>query len=105
MIIGHEKQVKYFKNLIKNDILGHAYLFTGPEKIGKKTFALELAIQILGNIQNNPDFKFMEPNFSEGESKIHIEDIRDLRKFLSFKSYNGGQRVVLLNDAHFLTNE
>ena len=106
MLIGHVKQQKYFQNLIKNKTMGHAYLFTGSEMIGKKTFALELARIILGdNINQNPDFKFIEAKVSEGESKIYIEDIRDLKRLLSFKSYNSGQRLVVVNDAHSLTSE
>ncbi|MDP3792984.1 MAG: AAA family ATPase [bacterium] len=106
MLIGHEKQIKYFKNLIENDVLGHAYLFTGPEMIGKKTFALELVKTMFnGEVEQNLDFRFIEPKFSEKESKIYIEDIRDLKKFLSFKSYSGNRRLVVLNDAHSLTSE
>ena len=105
MVIGHTKQLKYFKNLIKNDTLGHAYLFTGPEMIGKKTFALELAKSIFGEVEQNQDFKFIEPKIADEETKLYIEDIRDLRRFLSFKSYNGGWRIVLINNAHSLTNE
>ena len=112
-MIGHDKQWKYFKNLIKKDSLGHAYLFTGPEMIGKKTFALELSKSIFGEFEKNLDFKFIpstslrtsEPKTSEKETKIYIEDIRELKKFLSFKSYNGGQRLIIINNAHSLTNE
>lgn len=114
MLIGHEKQIKYFKNLIKNDFLGHAYLFTGLEMIGKKTFALEVVKIILNsNIEQNQDFRFIpstllrtsDSKVSEGEHKIYIEDIRDLKRFLSFKSYGGGKRLVVVNNAHFLTTE
>ena len=105
-IIGHEKQKKYFNNLIANSMLGHAYLFTGPEMIGKKTFALELAKTILGeNSSQNPDFKLIAPKVEDGESKIYIEDVRDLKKFLSFKSYGRGQRTVIFDDVHCLTPE
>lgn len=105
-IVGYQKQKKYFQNVISNGLLGHAYLFTGPEMIGKKTFAFELAENILGNnISQNPDFKLIAPNIDDGESKIYIEDIRSLKKFSSFKSYNGGWRVVIFDDAHCLTSE
>src|SRR3989344_2482772 len=105
MLIGHTKQHQYFQNLIKNEILGQAYLFTGPEMIGKKTFALELAKSVFGEIEQNQDFKFIEPKIADAETKLYIEDIRDLRRFLSFKSYSGGRRLVLINNAHSLTNE
>lgn len=106
MIVGHTKQKKYFQNLIQNDALSHAYLFSGPEMIGKRTFALELANNILGDgFEQNPDFKLIAPKTEDGESKIYIEDIRDLKKFLSLKAYSGGRRVVIFDDAHCLTPE
>ena len=46
-----------------------------------------------------------DPKTSEGETKIYIEDVRDLKKFLSFKSYSGGHRTVVINNAHSLTPE
>lgn len=106
MLIGHTKQKKYFNQVISNSMLGQAYLFSGPEMIGKKIFALELAKNILGSdFSQNPDFKLIAPRTEEGESKIYIEDIRNLKKFLSLKSYGGGMRVVVFDDAHYLTTE
>jgi len=98
MLIGHTKQKKYFQNLIQNDALGQAYLFSGPEMIGKKTFALELARSILGdNFVQSPDFKLV--------ANAGIEEIRNLKKFFSLKTYSGGRRVVIFDDAHSLTPE
>lgn len=104
-IIGHEKNKKYFKNVIKNGSLGHAYLLSGPEMIGKKLFALGLYEQLNDKTENDPDFKLITPKIEEGETKLYIEDIRDIKKFLSYKSYGGGYKVVVIDDAHRLTNE
>lgn len=130
MLVGHTKQKKYFNQVITNGLLGHAYLFTGPEMIGKRTFALELAKNIFDDdfSQNqvvnfsdaqsampkateksttwqNPDFKLIAPKAEDGESKIYIDDIRGLRRFLALKTYSGGRRVVIFDDAHCLTPE
>src|SRR3989344_3651467 len=106
MLVGHNKQKKYFKHVIDNDSLSHAYLFSGPEMIGKKTFAFELARTIIGDdFDKNTDFKFIAPKIEEGESKIYIEDIRDFKKFMSLKSYGSGKRLVVFDNAHFLTSE
>jgi DNA polymerase-3 subunit delta' len=103
-MIGHEKQKKYFEQIIKNGRLGHAYLFTGPEMIGKRTFALELAKNLLG-YETGPDLKYITPRIEDDESRIYIEDIRDLKKEFSLKSYGGKWRMIVLNDAHFMTPE
>ena len=106
MLTGHSKQKKYFKHVIDNGSLSHAYLFSGPDMIGKKTFALELAGSILGtDLDHNPDFKFIAPKVGEGESKIYIEDVRDFKRFMSLKSYGGDKRLVIFDNAHFLTSE
>ncbi len=106
MLVGHNKQKKYFNNIIANDMLGQAYLFSGPEMIGKKSFALELVKSILGdNFAGNPDFKLIEPLREKGEPKIYIDDIRALKKFFSLKNYGGGRRMVVFDDAHCMTSE
>lgn len=105
-IIGHEVNKRYFKNILKNDSLAHAYLFTGQEMIGKKTFALELYSLINGReAVNDPDFIYAGPNLSEGESKIYIEDIRKLKSFFRYKPYAGPYKLAVIDDAHRLTPE
>ncbi len=45
--IGHERQKKEIENNILNGNLSHAYLFSGPENIGKFYFAKEIASALL----------------------------------------------------------
>jgi len=45
--VGFEAQKKFFDKVIENDLLNHAYLFSGQDMIGKKTFALELANRLI----------------------------------------------------------
>src|SRR3989344_8285108 len=105
-IIGHNTNKKYFKNVIKNGALAHAYLFTGQEMIGKKMLALELFETInKRSYINDPDFIFVGPNVSEDESRIHIEDIRKLKSFFRFKPYSGPYKMAIIDDAHCFTDE
>ena len=105
-IIGHNTNKKYFKNVIKNGALAHAYLFTGQEMIGKKMLALELFETInKRSYINDPDFIFVGPNVSEDESKIYIEDIRKLKSFFRFKPYTGPYKMAVIDDAHCFTDE
>ena len=105
-MVSHDKQKKYFSRIITNNALGHAYLFTGPEMIGKKTFAFELASEISQrSVTNDPDFKFISPKIEDGESKIYIEDARKLKSFFALKPYQGPYRIAVINDAHCLTAE
>lgn len=43
MILGHERQVKYFDRVIARGRLGHAYLLHGPERVGKRATARAIA--------------------------------------------------------------
>ena len=106
MLLGHDKQKKYFQNVIKNDVLSHAYLFTGQDMIGKKTFAMEL-FELINNRKSDgdPDFILAGPKLLDGESKIYIEDIRKLKSFFRFKPYLGPYKFAIIDDAHQLTAE
>ena len=42
-IIGQEEVVGFLKRSVSEDRVGHAYIFTGPVGIGKKTIAHEYA--------------------------------------------------------------
>ncbi|MBA4312623.1 MAG: DNA polymerase III subunit delta' [Chlorobiaceae bacterium] len=42
-VIGHERVKEILTGSLKRNRLAHAYLFTGPEGVGKYAFALELA--------------------------------------------------------------
>ncbi|OGN04984.1 MAG: hypothetical protein A2746_01360 [Candidatus Yanofskybacteria bacterium RIFCSPHIGHO2_01_FULL_44_22] len=104
--IGHEKNKKYFENIINNGFLSHAYLFTGQEMTGKKKFAEDLCAALNNRPNsNNPDFKGVYPRFSEGETKIYIEDMREIKSFLSLRPYYGPYKFVLIDDADRLTDE
>ncbi|TSC78426.1 MAG: DNA polymerase III subunit delta' [Parcubacteria group bacterium Gr01-1014_33] len=43
MILGHERQIKYLETVLKKNRMAHAYLFYGPEHVGKLTIAKSFA--------------------------------------------------------------
>ncbi len=105
---GFEQQKKFFENLVRTGTLAHAYVFSGQEMIGKRMFARDLFT--IANRQarfasHDPDLCELAPKTSEGEASIYIEDIRDLKKFLSLKAFQGPYRFVIIDDAHRMTTE
>lgn len=54
-VVGHERAVLMLGNSILNQRLGHAYLFTGPQGIGKRTLALEFASALNCLAGNGPN--------------------------------------------------
>lgn len=104
--IGFQNQKKYFEQAVKAGSLAHAYLFAGPEMIGKQMFARELfALANNREMASDPDLKVISPRLEEDETKIYIEDIRDVKAFLSLKPYYGSYKFVIINDADRLTPE
>ncbi len=105
---GFEQQKKMFEKLIESGNLSHAYIFQGPEQIGKKLFAQDIFVKANNKSEFNPtdpDLLIMGPRLAEDETKIYIEDIRDLKSFLTLRSYYDTYRFIIIDDAHRLTTE
>lgn len=102
----YDKQKKYFENLMNQDILGHAYLFVGQDSAGKKTFAEDICILLTGKgFGNNPNLKFIRPNVEENDHKIYIENIRDLKSFMSLKPHSSEYKLAIIDNADAMTVE
>lgn len=97
MFIGNQSIQEYFDKLIKNDALSHAYLFYGPEGIGKKLLAFKISEIIAGPAGSNPDLRVID----KGGEEIHIADIRELKNFIYLTPF-GKYKVVIINNAHNL---
>ncbi len=95
----HQKKWEFFKNKFERDQLAHAYLFAGAGQLGKKSFAKKFA-EFVGC--KFPDLMFAEP---EGGKEISIEKIREVQNFLAYKSYNGGFKIVIIDNAHLMSQE
>ena len=117
-------------SIIQKKLLANGYIFYGPEGVGKKQIALKFINNIFNqysfnsNIQeristnNHPDFLLIEPTTlikskelkkrnsdlskkNSGEI-IRIEQIRNIKNFLSQKSIESEKKIVLISNAHLL---
>ena len=118
-ITGHERPLRFLSRIIQSGRLGHAYLFSGPDGIGKATVAGAMAAGLLctdqkeispcghcpGCLQfasgNHPDFLHIAP---EGAS-IKIDRIRSLKRQLAFSPFCGGLRIIMLEEVQSLRRE
>jgi len=116
-IIGQEIVVKSLKNSISANKTGHAYIFTGPSGIGKKTVARAFAGALLCekphggeacggctpcrlyNKGTNPDFYRLQAE----ESSIGVEAIRDLQADVIIKPMYSQRKVYLIAGADDMT--
>lgn len=98
-IIGHEKQKQTLKKMIDEDKIGHAYLFTGKDGIGKKLVAIEFAKQVMSSETsdsfNETDFKIILPE----KDSIKIEEVRNLIDEVYLKPTYSKRKVIIIDDA------
>lgn len=116
-IIGHKEIIRALKAAIDEGKVGHAYLFTGPAGIGKKTLAKAFATQLLcrentaapdrrcpGCVRvqtdNHPDLITILP--AEGNS-IKIDQLRRLQHELFYRPLMGERKICYFPDAELLT--
>ena len=113
-IAGQEKAVAILRNALRHGRLAHAYLFIGPEGVGKRLTALTLAKAM--NCQSPPEagdscekcpscIKVNSSNHAdviqlelEGEV-IKIDQIRDMQRRLHFRPLEGGSRACIIDSA------
>lgn len=104
-IIGHQKIINLLDKAIAKKAISHAYLFCGPEKVGKFTVAFEFAKKLVGSTEyTNSDLIVIKPEVEEKKGiikkrDIKIEQIRDLQHQLSLSSQNGKYKVAIIDEA------
>jgi DNA polymerase-3 subunit delta' len=105
VIIGHQKQLEFLKKTAKTDKMSHAYLFCGPNKVGKKIAALEWVSHLfkseIRESQAHPDFIFVKADAET--NNIKIEQIRDLIWKLSLKPAVAPLKAAVIDGAHLMT--
>ncbi|MCB0360749.1 MAG: hypothetical protein KDD44_13970, partial [Bdellovibrionales bacterium] len=108
-IVGHEPQLQTLELLGAGSRLPHALLFSGPAAVGKRTTAFEFARLLLRSaekpvperLSNHPDF---HPVYRPADAKdLSVELIRDLIQKLQLRSYYGGRKVAVIDEAHLMS--
>ena len=114
-IVGHERAVKILRRALETDRVAHAYLFTGPEGVGKATTARLFAKALLCldgtddacgeciacrkfDHGNHPDVIEIAP----AGAQMKIDQIREFQSRLAYAPVEGQWRVCILNPASAL---
>ncbi|MBW2467070.1 MAG: DNA polymerase III subunit delta' [Deltaproteobacteria bacterium] len=118
-ILGHEKAKHLLLEAAAKNKIGHAYLFRGPDGVGKKRTALALAAYLncksplekdacctcgscrKYNSGSHPDFIHIIPD----GAAIKIGQVRELKHQLSFAPLEAAVRVIILEDVHTMKRE
>lgn len=116
-IIGQQKSLAVLRGALANNRLHHAYLFIGPEGVGKRTSAITLAMALhcqeknrdsCGRCvecarikaRNHPDVR--EIALLPGKKEISIQQIREMEKELHYRSFTGGRKIAIVDPATLL---
>ncbi len=123
-VIGLARGVSLLKRSLEAGALSHAYLFVGPQHVGKMTLAINLAqalnckaadkpclecasckkiaagahsdVQVIGLAQNEED----------AEAKlISTDQIKDMLHAASLPPFEGNNKVFIIDGAELLSNE
>ncbi len=112
MVVGHQKQLQSLKAAFTAGKAGHAWIFSGPDKVGKKTAALEWVSEVLGFSAGektaHPDFLFTAPLVDEKTGKsageITVAQIRELIAKMALAAA-GKCKIAIIDSAHLMNAE
>ena len=96
---GHKQITNILEKQLATGRLPHAYLFYGPEGVGKKMLALEFAKKILDSeqIARHPDFNLLDVS-----GEITVEPTLEFIGKIGFKPFLAAKKVAVINNAQDL---
>jgi DNA polymerase III subunit delta' len=129
-IVGHEWAVQYLRRSLLNQRDAHAYLFAGPEGIGKALLAQRLAQALVCETGkpdpcllcrackrvakgNHPDVRAVslqtqaeaQKTDAAPSKKLGIDTIREWQRDIGLRPFEAQRRVFILDDAQALTDQ
>lgn len=118
-VLGQDKAISLVSRTFASGRVPHAYIFKGPDGVGKQLFArgVAAALNCRGDQParacghcvscrkflsgNHPDFMVVRPD----RGAIKIGQVREMIKALSYPPYESPLRVVVLEDVHTMRQE
>jgi len=114
-MLGHQKVLTTLRAAIKNDNVSHAYIFEGPDGVGRRETARSFSSVLMCEDDNAPCGEckscqlFKQGSHSDfyeiysEDRSISVEDIRNILKGLIIKPLYSKYKVIIINDADSMT--
>jgi len=113
-IIGQQRSLEILRSALGNGRPHHAYLFVGPDGVGKRMVAFALAKALhcdeaandfcgqcaaCARIENgnHPDVRLVE--ILAGKKEISIQQVREVERKLNFRSFSGKRKIAIIDPA------
>ncbi len=128
-VVGHDWVVALLKKCIADRRVSHAYLFTGPGHVGKRTLAVNMAQALNCEDQDrpcgrcvpcrkirdgvHPDVRMVDSRYQAQildeplaqQRVLRIDTIRAIEGDVSLKPFEGLKKVFIIPDAETMTTE
>ncbi|HSD12962.1 MAG TPA: hypothetical protein VLC10_05370 [Patescibacteria group bacterium] len=110
-LIGNGNVAEFLDRAVRTDRLAHAYLFVGPDRVGKATAARRFAASLLGveNPGTHPDFCVVEretdPKTGKPHAGIVLDQVHALTGRLALGAMMNGWKACVLDGADLLNKE
>ena len=123
-VIGQEGPKKKIRSALAQQAIGHAYLFSGDEGIGKRLMALRFAqalscetppsssqpdscgqCRACEQIDSGvyPDLLFIEPEQEKANPQIKIDQVREIERHVIYRPLLSERKICVIDDADRLT--
>lgn len=116
-IVGHEWAVDLLRRQIERRKFGHAYLFTGPSGVGRRTLALRfvqalvctqppapgVSCGVCRSCRQVEEMQYPDLSVVQAEREggvLRVEQVREVRQSLVLKPYQGEYRFALFLRFH-----
>jgi DNA polymerase-3 subunit delta' len=117
ILLGHDRVLELLRRTAEEGKPSHAYLFSGPEGIGKKSAAIEFACllncpdggghddacRVCRRIREgiHPDVMVERPE----RSSIRVDRIRRIQEYFQFPPIEAPFKIIILDDAHVMNRQ
>ncbi len=114
-MLGHRKILAGLQETIKKDSVAHAYIFEGPDGIGRRETALSFTAMLMCQSEMAPCrtckscqllAEGSHPDFMEiysQEKSISVDEVRNILKGLVIRPLYSRYKVIIINDADSMT--